>query len=341
MIAKWSDLIGNAHLASWFGSAIRQNRLGGSFLFVGPAGVGKRSVATLLAKTLLCNRNDPAAMDPCGQCEACAQVSAETHPDVIRVRKPDDKSQIPLDLLIGPPESRMQEGFCRDVRLSPYCGKQKVAILEDADYLNEEGANCLLKTLEEPPADCIIILIGSVEQKQLPTIRSRCQLIRFRPLTTPEATTLLRDRHQLDAEAETIEGAVKQSAGDIQAALRLLSEDSRQFQAKLLQVLQDRHPDPISIRRLLNDRLDAVGKETPKKRAVLRDIFSMVIRHYRQQMRVEAFQQSVHPITLARLDRSVRAVRELERMANLSSLVDCFAADLSLGTSEDRGAIGS
>lgn len=341
MISSWSELIGNQHLPLWFGNAIRQNRLGGSFLFVGPAGVGKRSVATLLARTLLCNRAAPVEMQPCGGCEACAQVSAETHPDVIRVRKPGDKSQIPLELLIGPPENRMQEGFCRDVRLSPFCGKQKIAILEDADFLNEEGANCLLKTLEEPPADSIIILVGSVEQKQLPTIRSRCQMIRFRPLSAEDSIRLLREKHDVQADDESIRDVVMMSGGDMQAAVRLLQEETRQFQTDLLGVLAKSTPDPISLRRVVNEHLDQAGKETPKKRAALRDVFSMVVRHYRHQMRDEATASAVRPVTLARLDRSVRALRELDRMANLSSLVDCFAADIALGVTEDRGAIGS
>ena len=75
------------------------------------------------------------------------QVVAQTHPDLVRICKPNDKSFIPLELLIGPPDARMQEGFCRDVRLKPLLGNRKVAILEDADFLNEEGSNCLLKTL--------------------------------------------------------------------------------------------------------------------------------------------------------------------------------------------------
>ncbi|MCO8124823.1 AAA family ATPase [Stieleria sp. TO1_6] len=341
MIASWSDLIGNAHLVSWFAHSIKQNRMGGSFLFVGPPGVGKRSVASLLAKTLLCSRSPATAMAPCGQCESCVQVNAETHPDVIRVRKPKDKTAIPLDLLIGRPEVRMQEGFCRDVRLSPYCGNRKIAILEDADFLNEEGANCLLKTLEEPPADSLIILVGTSEQQQLPTIRSRCQVIRFSPLSDDDATRLIRDVHQIDAEESLVAQAVEIASGDISVALRLLDDDSRRFRDAMVGALSDPYPDPIAIRRIVTTRTDEVGKEASKKRAVLRDIFSIAVQHYRSAMRDEAFSDSVRPITLARLDRSVRALRELDRMANVATLIECFAADISSGRTGDRGDIGS
>jgi DNA polymerase-3 subunit delta' len=342
MIASWTSLIGNAQLASWFGNAIGNGRFGGSFLFVGPTGVGKRSVASLLARTLLCTNHPPQAMDPCGHCEACVQVTAETHPDVIRVRKPDNKNVIPIDLLIGAPEVRMQEGFCRDVRLSPYYGRRKIAILEDADFLNEEGANCLLKTLEEPPSDAVIILVGTSEQKQLPTIRSRCQVIRFQPLGDQDAVRLLRDVHKIEAPEAEIAEAVRVAAGDISVALRLLNEATSEFRRSLVAAYSQEYPDPIAIRRMVTAHLDEAGKETPKKRAALRDVLSISIEHFRARVRQEAESgTAVRPVTLARLDRSVRAVRELERMANLSTLVDCFSADIAEGRTGDRGGIGS
>ena len=341
MIAGWGNLVGNRHVIDWFSNAVRAGRLGGSFLFVGPEGVGKRSVATLLAQTLFCKNGKPEKMNPCGTCEPCVQVAAETHPDIIRVRKPKDKSTIPLDLLIGRPEVRMQEGFCRDVRLKPYYGDRKVAILEDADFLNEEGANCLLKTLEEPPASALILLIGTSEQKQLPTIRSRCQVIRFAPLSVAEGTQLLSRDDEIDASAEQIADAIEVSAGDMNVARRLLDEHARQFRDALVATLRDANPDPLTIRKLLLAKVDSAGKEAPAKRAALKDVFSISIQHYRNQMRDEAFSDAARDDTMKRLDRCVRAIREVDRMANVSTLIDCFAADIASATTGDRGGIGS
>jgi len=336
----WSSLIGHDRVQQWFGSAIRAGRLGGSFLLVGLPGVGKRTVATLLAQTLLCDRSKPAEMNPCGRCSSCVQVRADTHPDVVRVGKPHDKSFIPLELLIGRPEARMQEGFCRDIRLRPMMGSRKVAILEDADYLNEEGANCLLKTLEEPPAAAVILLLGTSEQKQLPTIRSRCQIIRLGPLSVAEATRLLRETHRIEASDQQIADAVEISGGDMQIATRILSEEADEFRLALSAQLSTPHPNPVGLSRLITAHVEEAGKEAGKRRSVMRYIFSMLVQHYRRQMREQAFSSVADSSTINRLDRSIRALREVDRNANQSTLIECYAADIAMAVTGDRGEIG-
>jgi DNA polymerase-3 subunit delta' len=219
MPTTWDNLIGHSRIRDWFSTAIGRDRMTGSFLLVGSPGVGKLTVANLLAQTLLCQRNAASEMQPCGTCEDCVQVLANTHPDVVRLAKPKDKTIIPLDLLIGRPEVRMQEGFCRDLRLKPFRGSRKVAILQDADFLNEEGANCLLKTLEEPPSGAVVILVGTSEQKQLPTIRSRCMHLPLRAVPESEIGSWLRDR--VDAPDQFIDAAVKLSRGGPGKAIAL------------------------------------------------------------------------------------------------------------------------
>lgn len=336
----WSTLIGHDRIQRRFAAAIGQDRLGGSFLIVGSPGIGKRTVANLLAKTLLCPSSDPAAMDPCGTCQSCVQVDARSHPDVVRVSKPADKSFIPLELLIGPPDARMQQGFCRDVRLKPLLGNRKVAILEDADFLNEEGANCLLKTLEEPPAGTIVLLIGTSEQRQLPTIRSRCQIVRLGPLSLEDAGTLLRQVHGVNATEQQIHDAVEISGGDMHVAVRFLDSEADKLRESLTAQLESANPDPVALSRIISSHVDLAGKESAKRRGAMRDAFSISVQHFRSQIRREAFQDAACPLTLARLDRSVRALREVDRSANQSTLIECFAADIAAGTTGDRGAIG-
>ncbi|WP_442506492.1 ATP-binding protein [Novipirellula sp. SH528] len=337
---NWSNLIGHKQIEAWFATAIRKGRLTGSFLFVGQPGVGKRTTANLLAQTLLCERNNPEEMNPCGVCEGCVQVTAKTHPDVTRVGKPSDKSFIPLELLIGPPDSRMQEGFCRDVRLRPMRGRRRVAIIEDADFLNEEGANCLLKTLEEPSANAVILLIGTSEQRQLPTIRSRCRVIRFQSPSGEDALRLMRDVHAIEASDEQIADAVEVAGGDMHVATRLLSGEADKLRDALRSQFGSKTPDPVALCRIINAHVEQSGKEASKRRAAMRDVFSFAVQHYRQQLR-QAFDSRLATLhSLNRLDRSIRALREVDRSANQSTLIECYSADIAAATTGDRGEIG-
>lgn len=337
---SWPSLIGHDSLTRWITSAIRSNRMGGSFLLIGMPGVGKRTVARLMAMTLLCESSAPEAMNPCGRCSSCQQVIADSHPDLVRVSKPADKSFLPLEQLIGPPDARMQSGFCRDIRLRPMLGTRKVAVLEDADFLNEEGANCLLKTLEEPPSGAVVLLLGTSEQKQLPTIRSRCQIIRVGPLGVEDATRLLREVHQVDATDDQIAEAVEVSGGDMHVAVRLLQAESDSFRQSLVAQLTESNPDPAALARLITGHVEEVGKDASKRRAVMRDVMATAIQHFRRQMRAEAFDDLVCDSTIARLDRSIRALREIDRNANQSTLIECYASDIASAVTGDRGDIG-
>lgn len=336
---KWSDLIGHEQIRDWFATSIQQGRFGGSMLFVGSPGSGKRTVAKLVAKTLLCEKVPAWEMAPCGSCNSCIQVEADTHVDVIRVCKPDNKSAIPLSMLIGERDARMQDGFCHDIQLKPLIGTRKIAILEDADFLNEEGANCLLKTLEEPPADAVILVIGTVEQQQLPTIRSRCRIIRF-SLNNENSKRLLREVHQIEATDEQLDEAIEIAGGNMHTAQRLLDSEANDFRDSLLKLLLAQHPDPVRISRALNQHIDSVGKDPKKRRHALRDALAIAVQHFRRKMRTTAYAHRHDARTMRRLDRSVRAIHELDRNANQATLIECYAADIAAGVTGERGGIG-
>ena len=144
---NWNQFLGNEQVIERFSRSLACGRLASSFLFVGPAGVGKRTFAILLAKSLLCEHNDGITLTACDQCPACTQVDALSHPDLEIVSRPPEKNVIPVELFIGDREHRMREGLCHRISLKPFSGGRKIAIIDDADFLNQEGANCLLKNI--------------------------------------------------------------------------------------------------------------------------------------------------------------------------------------------------
>lgn len=262
-----------------FRRTLRAGRLASTFLFVGPPGIGKKSFALLLAQGLLCDQRPEEALDPCGQCPACAQVLAGTHPDVVVLAKPADKNYIPLELLIGDKEHRMREGLCHDISLKPFSGRRKIAVIDDADYFNQEGANALLKTLEEPPPHSLLILIGTSEQRQLPTIRSRCQVVRFSPLAESDVAELLVSTGACSDENLARQAATL-SGGSLAKALLWCDEDFLAFRASLLEHLSQRDYDLPPLAKTVTSFVEGAGKEASQKRARMREVLTMGLEFY-------------------------------------------------------------
>ncbi len=262
----WHAVLGHDDVLEQFRRALGRNRLASSFLFAGPPGVGKRTFALKLAQAMLCQARPEAAMDPCEACSACLQVAAGTHPDLQVIGKPDDKSFIPLDLLVGEREHRRREGLCHDIALKPYLGGRKIAIIDDADYLNAEGANALLKTLEEPPPRSVLILIGTSPAKQLPTIRSRCQLIRFRPLPSDVVADLLTSKG-LVTDASEARRLAQYSDGSLQHALELADPELWTFRNALFERLAEPTLQSVTLARSVAAFVDGAGKEASARRA--------------------------------------------------------------------------
>ncbi len=278
-------LRGHTSILDQFRRALAAGRLASTFLFVGPPGIGKRLFAQRLAQGMLCERRPEEALDPCGECASCRQVLAGSHPDVQLVAKPADKAFIPVELLIGEKERRMREGLCYNISLKPYSGRRKVAIIDDADYFNKEGANCLLKTLEEPPPKSILILIGASEQRQLPTIRSRCQIVRFAPLAERDVAAILVEQG-ICTDPAAAQSAARMSGGSAGRAAQWCGEALVEFRGALLGVLSQREFDHGEAAKLVSQFVESAGKESAAKRARLRLVVSLAEEFYRAMLLV-------------------------------------------------------
>ncbi|MGE3316360.1 MAG: hypothetical protein AB7O26_14690, partial [Planctomycetaceae bacterium] len=147
----WEKIRGHESLVEMFRRSAARGRLSHAYLFVGPAGVGKMLFAKTLAQCLFCERFDDSELEACGECGPCRMMQAGTHPDFLTLGRPDSKNVIPIELIAGSRERRGQDGLCHDIALRPMAGMRRVAVIDDADYLNAESANAFLKTLEEPP----------------------------------------------------------------------------------------------------------------------------------------------------------------------------------------------
>jgi DNA polymerase-3 subunit delta' len=341
----WQGIEGHDDVVARFVVAEARGRIAGSYLFTGPPGVGKGAFAKALARALVCLDPKPGLV-ACGQCSSCAQASAGSHPDIDIVAKPADKSTIPLDLLIGDDAHRMREGLCWRILLRPSVGMRKVAIILDADALAVEAANCLLKTLEEPPPGAVIILVGTGPERQLPTIRSRCQLIRFGTLDTEIVQRLLTDE-LARAGDETSQGAIAAAAaasgGSIDRARLMLDPDMGAFRERLIGLLARRPLAGVELSRETNQIVEAAGKEAPPRRARLTAVLTAAIEFYRAAARHAATGALPSDPVMARgvtdwgadgdeataaLEQTLDALDAIDRNAHLPTLVDAWTAVL-------------
>lgn len=182
------DIIGHEHIVEQLQRTVASGRIAGAYLFVGLPGVGKETVATYFARLIFCQREaePPVA---CGECLACRKVTSGNHPDLGFIR---------------PEGSLVKIGQIRELQkqiiYEPLEARRKVYILTDAERMNAEAENCLLKTLEEPPASSVLILLTSNIEALLPTTRSRCQILQFYAMQPEELAEVLTQRFSADPE---------------------------------------------------------------------------------------------------------------------------------------------
>lgn len=347
---SWQGIRGHDAVVEQFRRGLEQHRLATTFLFIGPEGIGKRTFAKKLAQAMLCTKRDEVQLQPCGGCPECQQVESDTHPDLQQIQKPIDRAYIPVETFIGDREHRMKAGLCRFISLTPSNGKRRIAIIDDADWLNQEGANSLLKTLEEPSPGAIIILISTSLQRQLPTIRSRSQVIRFRPLAAEDVVACLLEKGLAES-VEHAEQMASRSNGSVSQAIAFADETTVAFRTEFWKALALPVLDRSGLAKSVNAFADAGGKETPAKRAQLRIAFQAATEFYRALARCASggglpetselkepvaialsHNPSAGDVALDQVDRCLEALRQVNANANLGILVDAWICDLATMT---------
>lgn len=211
--------------------AIASKRVAHAYLFHGPPNVGKTLVAHEVTKALNCETNTsfdaPEDVEPCDQCSACTRIQRDTHPDV-RIVRPMAKVQAQdeeggADVVIEGAMITTEQiaDIVTDANLKASQARRKVFVVSSAEAMNPPAANRLLKTLEEPPGDTTLILTTQNLSRLLPTIISRCQMVRFRPASLSQAQEALHERFA-DTDAGVLRSVVALSGGRIGWAIKLL-----------------------------------------------------------------------------------------------------------------------
>lgn len=195
-------------------SAVSAGRVSHAYLIEGAEGSGKRTLADQFAMTLLCKH--PQDGEPCGICDSCRVFLSGNHPDMRYIR-PGEKGTLPVQMI--------REKLVQDMEILPYYAGRKVYIIEDAHMMNVQAQNALLKTIEEPPSYGVILFLAKSVQGFLPTVRSRCILLRLLPIPDKKVERILIEQYGI--EPETARACAAFCGGAVGQALKMA--DSEEF----------------------------------------------------------------------------------------------------------------
>jgi len=219
---SWEEIVGQPVAIRQLQKALKRNRVNHAYLFYGPEGVGKRTTARSLAQALNCA--EQISGEFCGHCRSCRLIAEGKHPDVAEVSRSGTNIRL----------KQIQE-IARQAQYRPTEGPWKVFVLQEAEHLNGEAANHLLKILEEPPDQTVFILTARATFGLLETILSRCQQIRFQALTERGIQEILVRR--FSAEPARAKQIALVAEGSLSLAQELLVNQQKSFRGEVLELL--------------------------------------------------------------------------------------------------------
>lgn len=329
---SWDSILGHARETEMLRCGCAAGRLAHAYAFVGPLGIGKQRFAREFAKCLLCDRHADADLESCGECASCQQVAAQTHPDLLTVALPEGKREIPIRLFVGEDETRGKEGLCYDITRKPMSARRRVAIIDDADSMNEESSNSLLKTLEEPPPNSVLILISATADSLLPTIRSRCQIVTFQPLSTSDVRQLLVREGLATDERDAVQVAGL-CDGSLDAARQLLDPQLRALREELYGLLAAEPFRSVQTAGRMIECLEPAGSEKSSQREYAGWVVRFCVEFFRRALLAVAGAPTGATAEVPQVRTLVQRLgaNSYETLDRLTDLVErCLAAEYQL-----------
>ena len=199
-MSSFKDVVGHKNIIQYIENAVKTDKVSHAYILNGEKGSGKRLLANLFAMSLQCQNRDEDG-DACGKCQSCKQAASNNQPDIIRVTH-EKPNTISID--------DIREQINNDIVIKPYSSKYKIYIVPDADMMSVQAQNALLKTIEEPPAYAVILLLTSNADALLPTISSRCVTLNLRPVKENEVKEYLMEHMHLPDYQAQIDAAFAQ-----------------------------------------------------------------------------------------------------------------------------------
>ena len=229
----FEEIVGHEQIVTHLKSAMKLGKVSHAYILSGEKGCGKKLLADVFAETLQCEKG---GTEPCGSCHSCVQAQSGNHPDIIHLMH-EKPNSISVD------DVRTQ--IVNDVLIKPYSGKYKIYIVPDAEKMTAAAQNALLKTIEEPPAYAVILLLANNASALLPTILSRCVMLSLKPVADDKVKQYLMEHVQVpDYEADV---CVAFAQGNVGRAIMLAnSEHFNEIREEAVQLLKHIHDMELS-----------------------------------------------------------------------------------------------
>lgn len=302
-MANFNDIVGQKQIREHLENAVANDKVSHAYIICGEKYSGKKFIAGIFAKALLCENE---GAKPCDKCNACQKAESHNHPDIIYVthEKPN---------VIGVDDIREQVNS--DISVKPYEGKRKIYIIDEAEKMNQQAQNALLKTFEEPPEYAVIILLVTNEEELLQTIRSRAVVLNMKPV----ADSILREYLSKESSIQDykVDMCVAFARGNIGKALRLAENED----------FDNIRNDAVNLLKYIKDmqvyELTAAVKKASDYKVEINDYLDIILVWYRDVLLFKAT-QDVNNLIFSEEIQYIKKVADLVSYGGIQDIIDAL-----------------